>query len=115
MSAGVLVTYLRVSLSAVTAAILALLGAAVGRTWLAADASKATGLAAVAGGALEGVFNPWVWLLAFALFAVLVAISRLRSGLLRAVLFWVPATAVSTLGLAGCAWFAYALGQVRNR
>lgn len=60
--------------------------------------SKATGMAALAGGLLESLFSPWFWILALALFALFFAASRLTSKPLRILLFWTPATVVDTRG-----------------
>jgi hypothetical protein len=45
--------------------------------------SKATGLAAVAGGLLESLFSPLFWILAVLFFALFFAASRLESKPLR--------------------------------
>jgi len=70
--------------------------------------SKATGLAAVVGGCLEGFFSPLFWILAVSFFALFFAASRLSSKPLRILLFWTPVTAISTLGLGIFSLFTFA-------
>jgi len=62
--------------------------------------SKATGLAAVAGGLVESILSPLFWILALALFALFFAASRLENKLLRIFLFWIPTLTVSSFSLA---------------
>jgi hypothetical protein len=62
--------------------------------------SKATGLAAVAGGLIESILSPLFWILALALFVLFFAASRLENKLLRIFLFWIPTLTVSSFGLA---------------
>jgi hypothetical protein len=69
---------------------------------------KATGLAAIAGGLLEGIFSPLSWILAVSFFALFFTASRLRSKVLQVILFWTPTVIVSTLGFGLFALFAYA-------
>ena len=92
------VTTLRCVLSAVAAVFVALLGFGL---VFALRVTKATGLAAVAGGCLEGFFSPLFWILAVSLFALFFAASRLNSKPLRIFLFWIPVTAISIVGLGG--------------
>ena len=108
-------TYLRVTLSALSAVIVALLGPTVVRAFQEVNSSRATGLAAVVGGALESFFTPLFWVLAFALFALFVGTSRFSSRPLRTVLFWIPVTTISTLGFVIFAFFAYVWVHIRNR
>jgi chromate transport protein ChrA len=110
-----LVAYLRVTFSALAAVIVALLGPTVMRAFQEVDSSRATGLAAFAGGALESFFTPLFWVLAFALFALFLGTSRFSNRPLRTVLFWLPVTTISTLGLGIFALFAYAWVHIRNR
>jgi hypothetical protein len=109
------VAYLRVTLSALAAVIVALFGPTVVRAFQALDSSRATGLAAVVGGTLESFFTPLFWVLAFALFGLFLGASRFSSKPLRTVLFWIPVTTISALGFGMFAFFAYALVQIRNR
>lgn len=67
--------------------------------------SKATGLAAVAGGLVESILSPLFWILALALFALFFAASRLENKLLRIFLFWIPTLTVSSFSLAIVALF----------
>ena len=107
--------YLRVTLSALAAAILALLGPTVVMAFQEVNSSRATGFAAVVAGALESFFTPMFWVIAFVLFALFLATSRFSSRALRTVLFWIPVTTISTLGFGIFALFAYTWVQIRNR
>jgi hypothetical protein len=62
--------------------------------------TKATGIAAIAGGIAETTATPLFWLLAILLFAFFFFASRLGSKPLRVILFWIPTVMVSTLGFA---------------
>jgi hypothetical protein len=73
---------------------------------------RATGLAAIAGGPL--VFSPLVWILAISFFALFFRASKLRSKVLRVILFWTPTVAVSSLRLGLFSLFAYAWMQLRK-
>jgi hypothetical protein len=101
------VTTLRAVLSAVAAIFAALFGPALFFALLDLSPSKATGLAAVAGGLAESLFSPLFWILAVAFFALFFAASRLTSKPLRILLFWIPVTAVSMLGVGVFSLFAY--------
>ena len=107
--------YLRLTLSTLAAVIVALLGPTVVRAFQTVDSSRATGLAAVAGGALESFFTPLFWILAISLFALFFWASRLSSGPLRTLLFWIPVTTISALGCCIFAFFGYAMLYIRNR
>jgi hypothetical protein len=101
------VTTLRAALSAVAAILVALFGPALFFALRDLSPSKATGLAAVAGGFLESLFSPLFWILAVAFFALFFAASRLGSKPLRMLLFWAPVTVISMLGLGVFSLFAY--------
>ena len=105
--------YIRVTLSALAAGIVALLGPTVVMVFQEVNVSRATGFAAVVAGALESFFTPLFWVIAFVLFVLFLATSRFSSRALRTVLFWIPVTAISTLGFCIFALFAYV--QIRNR
>lgn len=90
---------LRGVLSAVAAIFAALLGPGLVSALWGINSSKATGLAAVAGGFLESFFSPLFWILAVSFFALFFAASRLSSRPLRILLFWTPVTAISIVGL----------------
>jgi hypothetical protein len=77
------------------------------------SATKATGLAAVAGGLAESVFSPLFWILAVTFFALFFAASRLGSKVLRVFLFWIPTLTVSSFTIAVVALFAYLLVHFR--
>ncbi len=100
-------TTLRSSLSAVAAIVVALLGPGLVVAFRAVNNSKATGLAAVAAGFLESLVSPLFWILALSFFALFFAASRLSSKPLRILLFWTPATVISTLGLGIFSLFTY--------
>lgn len=97
-------TIVRVTLSALAAVFVGLLGPGL----FFVNNSKATGLAAVAGGFLESLFSPLFWILAASFFALFFAASRLNSKPLRILLFWTPVTAISILGLGIFSLFTYA-------
>ena len=101
-------TTLRGALSAVPAMFVALLGPGLIFTFRGINNSKATGLAAVAGGFLESLFSPLFWILAVSFFALFFAASRLSNKPLRILLFWTPVTAISILGLGIFSLFTFA-------
>jgi hypothetical protein len=76
--------------------------------------SKATGLAAFAGGFLESLLSPLFWISAVAFFVLFFAASRLRSKPLRILLFWTPVTALSVLGLCVFSIFTYVWINIRR-
>ena len=92
-------TTLRGFLSAVAAIFVALLGPGLVFALRGINNSKATGLAAVAGGLVESLFSPLFWILAVSFFALFFAAGRLSSKPLRILLFWIPVAAISILGL----------------
>jgi hypothetical protein len=77
--------------------------------------SKATGLSAIAGGLTPILFTPFFWIFAILFFFLFLAASRLGSRVLRVFFFWVPATAISTLGIAIFALMAFARIRFRVR
>jgi hypothetical protein len=76
--------------------------------------TKATGLAALAGGVVESIFSPLFWLLAILFFVVFFATGRLSSSVFRVLLFWLPATVISSLGLGLLGWFALLMLRIRR-
>jgi hypothetical protein len=76
--------------------------------------SKATGLAALVGGFLEGLSSPLCWILAVSFFALFFAASRLSSKPLRIFLFWTPVTAISILGLGIFSLFTFVMIHFRR-
>jgi hypothetical protein len=92
--------YLRALLSGVAALLLAILGPPL---FLSIQhGAKATGLGAFR------FFSPSVAILAIVFFTLFFAASRLHRKWLRLLLFWTPATVVSTLGLGFCALMVFA-------
>lgn len=69
--------------------------------------SKATGLAALVGSILECFLTPWCWVLALSFFALFYFFARLNSKPLRILLFWIPVTAISTVGIGILSLFTY--------
>jgi membrane associated rhomboid family serine protease len=61
--------------------------------------SKAIGLAALAGMALENFFSPLFWVLLGSLFALFFMTSRSANTALRVIFFWIPT--VTVLGVTG--------------
>jgi len=51
---------------------------------------------------------------AILLFAVFFATARLSSNVFRVLLFWLPATAISSLGLGLLGWFAVLMLQMKR-
>lgn len=100
-------TYLRNTLAGLAAVLVGMLGPTLVTVFRGINSSKATGLAAVLGGLLESLLSPWCWLLALSFFGLFYAFSRLKSKALRIVLFWVPVSSVSTLGICILALFTY--------
>lgn len=107
-------TTLRGVLSVLAAVFVGLIGPGLFLALRGIDNSKATGLAAVIGGFLEGFFHPLFWILAVLFFALFFAASRLSSKPLRILLFWTPATAISILGLGIFSLFTFLWLQVRR-
>jgi hypothetical protein len=101
-------TSLRGMLSALAAVFVGLLGPGLLFALRDINNSKATGLAAVAGGVVESLFSPLFWIFAGSFFALFFAASRLRSKPLRILLFWTPVAAVSILGLGIFSLFTFA-------
>lgn len=104
----------RGTLSALAAVLVGLLGPGLFFALRGISNSKATGLAAVAGGFLESLFSPLFWILAVSFFVLFYAASRLSSKPLRILLFWTPVTAISILGLGIFSFFAYAWTHLRR-
>jgi len=78
------------------------------------SSSKTTGLTATAGGLTATLFTPWFWILAIFFFFLFFGASRLDRRWLRVLLFWVPATAISSLGIAAFALLVYARIHLRS-
>ena len=91
--------YFRNILAALAALLAGLLGPTLKMIFVPINNQKATGIAVVYGTLLEGIFSPWCWMSAAALFALFYTFSRANSRVLRVILFWVPATAFSTFGI----------------
>ena len=94
--------YVRIVLCGLAAILIALLGP----EFVTAIRSheKATGLAVFVG----AIFSPLFWILAISFFALFFTASRLRSKVLRVILFWTPTVTISTLGFGLIALVAYA-------
>ena len=76
---------------------------------------RATGIGLNLGGFFERLHSSESWALAALLFALLLATSRLRNRVFRALLFWAPASLSVMLGLRIAAAFAYAYLSFRTR
>jgi hypothetical protein len=107
-------TYLKGILSALAAIILAELVPGMWSAHRGILGSKATGLAAVAGGLLESIFSPLFWIISISLFALFFAASRLSNKPLRILFFWIPTLTVSSGAFAMAALITYALVRFRN-
>ncbi len=99
--------YLKGILSALAAIVLAELIPSLWWLVSGADGSKATGIAAVAGGLVENLLTPRFWILSIVLFALFFLAGRLTQRPMRIVLFWIPTLTASFVGLVIAAVFAY--------
>lgn len=95
-----LMIYVKGSLSALMAIILAELLPGMWSAFRGISQTKATGVAAIAGGLVESAFSPLHWILATLIFAALFAASRLGNKTLRVILFWIPTVTVCSITLA---------------
>lgn len=104
--------YLRGSLSAVAA----VFGAwfVLGIISTAHTASKATGLAAVAGGVLESLLSPLFWTIAISLFILFFTASRLNNKPLRIFLFWTPVVLLWSVAIGLITLFTFLWLHVRR-
>jgi hypothetical protein len=102
------VDYVKGVLSGIAGIIFALVVPVLANALRGISAEKATGLAVVAGGFAEALFNPVFWVLAFLVTALFWAASRLNSKVLRILLFWTPTVLITTIGCALFALFLYA-------
>jgi NhaP-type Na+/H+ and K+/H+ antiporter len=100
------VAYLRVALSGVAAIFVAEL-APYFLIFLSVRGLSGTGEQGAVGfdpySLRAGIVSPWCWLIAVVSFALFFLASRLSSKVLRVLLFWTPALAISTLGFSICA------------
>lgn len=71
------------------------------------SSEKATGLAAVAGGLMEGGFSPWFWIFYVLFFTTLYLTGNLASKFLRIILFWIPTLLICLAGLSLWTLFVY--------
>ena len=106
--------YLNGILSALSAIILAELVPGLWSLFRGINGSKATGLAAVAGGLVESLFSPLFWILSISLFALFFTASRLGNKSLRVVFFWIPTLTTFSVSLAIVALISYLIIRVRN-
>lgn len=98
---------LRVALSVMAAFFIGVFGPGFVMAFRGSTNSKAIGLAVVVGSVLESLLTPWCWVLALSFFALFYFFARLNSRPLRILLFWIPATAISTLGVSIVGLFTY--------
>jgi uncharacterized membrane protein len=106
--------HVKIILSALAALILAELVPFPGSVMWGINGSKATGLAALAGGLLESLFSPVFWLIAVTIFALFFFASRLNTRLLRITLFWIPTLAVCGTAFAIMSLITYLAIRFRN-
>jgi hypothetical protein len=100
------VIYVKGVLSGVAAIFVALLGPGLLQALKSFNGQQATGLGAIAG-FWNPLFSPLFWILAISSFVLFLTASRLRSKVLRVVLFWIPTLFVSALGFGLVALFTY--------
>lgn len=77
------------------------------------SSEKAVGLAAVAGGLMETALSLWFWPAFLLSFSWFYAAGRFTKPSLRTALFWIPAIAISVLGLGFWIGFALLLSRVK--
>ncbi len=106
--------YGKALLAGFTATVLAELVPSLWSVFSGTSSTKATGLAAVAGGFVESLISPLFWILAILIFASLFAASKLTNKPLRIFLFWIPTLTVCSLSVAVLALGAYLLIHFRN-
>jgi hypothetical protein len=106
--------YVKPILSAMAAIILAECVPGPWSAFRGIDNSKATGLAAIAGGFAESLLSPLFWALAFLIFALFYGASKLGNQGLRVLLFWIPTVTVSVLGVTTVAMVAYVILSFRR-
>lgn len=106
--------YIKGILSALAAIILAELAPVFWWVFKEANGSKATGIAAVAGGLVESLLTPRFWILSILLFALFFLASRLAQRSLRVVFFWIPTLTATCVGVGITALFTYLLVRFRN-
>ena len=107
-------TYLRGALSGVAAIVLALILPGLVYTLRSISQSKATGIAATAGGLVGALFSPLFWILAAAFFAFFFWAGGRSNLALRVMLFWVPAVLTCLLGFGITALIAYSFLRSRS-
>jgi hypothetical protein len=81
----------------------------------AVNEEHASGVGLVLGGFLENLSSPRFWILTLLFFVTFLATSRLGNKILRFLLFWVPVSLATTLGLILSAFFASAFLASRWR
>lgn len=94
-------SYLKAILSGLTSIVLAEFVPGLWSAFTDISGEKATGLAVVTGGLMEGLLSPRIWILAVLFFALFFAASRLGNKQLRILLFWIPTLTVTSLAIVG--------------
>ena len=82
--------------------------------WPFLSGTKATGMAALVGLAIESIFSPRFWLVGILLLGLFFAASR-ASTILRVVFFWIPTIVVSALGFAFVGMCTYLFIRFRHQ
>ncbi len=100
--------YVRIILSAIAALLLAEFVPGPWSAFKGMNTEKATGLAAIAGGFVESMLSPLLWLLAILFFAMFFYASRLGSKALRILLFWTPTLLLSSVGILFAVFIVFA-------
>lgn len=104
---GGMVPFLRALLTAVAALFLGTLIPTFAIAFHGLSSEKATGLAAVAGGLIESILAPWFWLVFLLFFSLFYIAGGSASRMVRVAFFWIPASAISILGLGIWAFLSY--------
>ena len=107
-------TYAKGALSVTASLSIAIFGPGLWNTFHGISEQKATGMGAVAGGLMEALLSPALWIIALVLFGMFYATSRLRNKALSVLFFWIPSVAAT--GLAGLiiGLYCFLLWQARR-
>ncbi len=100
-------SYVKGILSGLAAMIIAEVAPGLWSAFRGINGSKATGLAAMAGGLAESFISPLFWALAIFVFAIFFAASRSDNQAVRVVFFWIPTLTVTGVAVAIAALVSY--------
>jgi uncharacterized membrane protein YkvI len=109
------IDYSKALLGAVAGLFLSVLVSSLSPVFRSMSAEKATGLAAVAGGLIEGVLSPWFWISFLGFLSLFYVTGRLERRPLRTVFFWIPTVGMCLVGFGLWALFLYAMTHIRTK